>query len=73
MTTMATKGKEELDFTAEKLDVCLKKKQSEAVLAFLSGKDDFVSLLTGYSKSLVYGIWSIVFDFIKPFFCHVQS
>ena len=46
--------KEALDFTAEKLDICQKKKkkkkkkkkQSEAVLAFLTGKDVFVSLPT---------------------------
>ena len=44
MTTMATKGKETLDFAAEKLGICLKKKQSKVVLASLSGKDVFVSL-----------------------------
>ena len=43
---MAKKGKEALDFTAEKLNIFLKKRQSEAVLAFLSRKDVFVSLPT---------------------------
>ena len=39
-------GYERKGSAAEKLDICLKKKQSEAVLAFLSfsGKDVFVSL-----------------------------
>ena len=65
MTTMATKGKEALDFTAEKLGIHLKEKKSEAVLAFLSGNDIFVSLPTGYGKSLIYGILPIVFDFMN--------
>ena len=65
MTMVATKGKEVLDFAADKLDICLKKKQSESALAILSGNDVFVSLLTGYSKSLVYGIVPIVFDFMN--------
>ena len=56
---MAKKGKEALDLTVEKLDVCLKKKQLEAAFAFLSGKDVLVSLLTGYGKSLAYGILPI--------------
>ena len=43
---MITKGKEVLDFAAEKLDICLKKKQSGSELAFLMGKDVFVSLPT---------------------------
>ena len=54
--------KEALYIAAEKLGVCLKEKQSEALLAFLSGKDVFVSLPTGYGKSLFYGILPIVFD-----------
>ena len=39
-------GYERKGSAAEKLDICLKKKQFEAVLAFLtlSGKDVFVSL-----------------------------
>ena len=34
----------------------LKEKQEEAVLAFLSNRDVFVSLPTGYGKSYIYGI-----------------
>ena len=50
MTMMDTKGKEALDFTADKLDICLKKKQSETVLAFSTERDVFVSLPTRYDK-----------------------
>ena len=34
----------------------LKEKQIEAIKAFLSGKDVFTSLPTGYGKSIIYGI-----------------
>ena len=57
-----SKEKKALDFAAGKLGVKLKEKQPEAVLAFLSGHDVFVSLPTGYGKSLIYGILPIVFD-----------
>ena len=42
-----------------------KEKQEEAVLAFLSSKDVFVSLPTGYGKSIIYGILPLVFDHKK--------
>ena len=46
------------------LDV--KEKQKEAILAFLSGKDTFVSLLpTGYRKSLIFALLPRVFNRIK--------
>ena len=32
----------------------VKEKQKETILAFLSGKDTFVSLPTGYGKSLIF-------------------
>ena len=32
----------------------LKEKQSEAICAFVEGHDTFVSLPTGYGKSLIY-------------------
>ena len=44
------KEKKALDFAAGKLGVKLKGKQSETVLAFLSGHDVFVSLPTGYGN-----------------------
>ena len=34
----------------------LKDKQKESILTFLGGNDVFVSLPTGYGKSLIYGI-----------------
>ena len=43
----------------------LKPKQKEAILAFLSGTDGFISLPTGYGKSLIYGILPVVFDMLK--------
>ena len=40
----------------------LKPKQQEAIEAFVSGKDVFVSLPTGYGKSVIYGILPSLFD-----------
>lgn len=34
----------------------LKAKQQEALVAFVSGKDMFVALPTGYGKSIIYAI-----------------
>lgn len=48
-----------------KLSIDLKEKQLEAILKFLSGKDVFVSLPTGYGKSLIYEILPLVFDILK--------
>lgn len=49
----------------KKLSIDLKEKQLEAILEFLSGKDVFVSLPTGYGKSLIYEILPLVFDILK--------
>ena len=43
----------------------LKDRQEEAILAFLSGRDVFVSLSTGYGKSIIYGVLPLVFDHYK--------
>ena len=43
----------------------LKDKQKESILTFLGGNDVFVSLPTGYGKSLIYGILPVAFDFLK--------
>ena len=51
-----------VDKAAETLGKTLKEKQREAVLEFISGKDVFVSLPTGYGKSLIYGILPLAFD-----------
>lgn len=48
-----------------KLSIDLKEKQLEAILEFLLGKDVFVSLPTGYGKSLIYEILPLVFDILK--------
>ena len=43
----------------------LKPKQEEAILAFMAGNDTFVSLPTGYGKSLIYGILPLMFDKVR--------
>ena len=43
----------------------LKSKQFEALNAFLSGRDTFVSLPTGYGKSIIYAVLPLAFDFLK--------
>jgi bloom syndrome protein len=59
---MAVRIIEEL---GEDLGFNLKEKQLEAVLSFLNGKDVFVSLPTGYGKSIIYAILPLVFDKYK--------
>ena len=43
----------------------MKQKQVDAVCTFLQGKDTFVSLPTGYGKSLIYAILPIAFDKLR--------
>lgn len=43
----------------------LKEKQMEALISFASGKDTFVSLPTGYGKSIIYGLIPSLFDNLK--------
>ena len=43
----------------------LKCEQKEAILAFLQGNDVFVSLPTGYGKSVIYAILPLAFDILK--------
>ena len=43
----------------------LKEKQIEAVSSFIEGNDVFVSLPTGYGKSLIYAILPFLFDTLK--------
>ena len=43
----------------------LKDKQQEAVEAFVNESDTFVSLPTGYGKSLCYSILPLVFDSLR--------
>ena len=39
-----------------------KEKQDEAIRTFLSGRDTFVSLPTGYGKSIIYAALPLIFD-----------
>ena len=50
---------------ALKLGITLKDKQLEAVLSFMRGKDVFVSLPTGYGKSIIYTVLPLAFDLYK--------
>ena len=43
----------------------LKPEQLKAVMAFLEGRDVFVSLPTGFGKSMIYGILPAVFDKLR--------
>ena len=51
--------------------VASKEKQQEAVEEFMEEKDVFVSLPTGYGKSLMYAILSSAFDHHKGSCYHV--
>ena len=52
-----------VDETLKELDFQpLKQKQKEAVETFVQGKDVFVSLPTGYGKSVIYAILPTLFD-----------
>ena len=51
--------------TARKVGIDLKEKQLEAIQMFCSGKDVFVSLPTGYGKSMIYGLLPLVFNSLK--------
>ena len=44
---------------------CLKEKQIEAITSYVEGKDTFVSLPTGFGKSLIYGVLPSIFDKLK--------
>ena len=60
-----------VDFNTAVVEVCrrmqlnpLKPKQSEALSSFISGKDTFVALPTGYGKSIIFAIMPLLFDII---------
>ena len=54
-----------LDLASRRMGVDgLKPKQLEAIESFVSGKDTFVSLSTGYGKSLIFAILPLLFDFL---------
>ena len=43
----------------------LKEEQELAILSFVGGNDVFISLLTGYRKSLCYAVLPKVFDLLR--------
>ena len=51
----------------------LKDKQRQAILTFVRGQDTFVSLPTGYGKSLIYALLPPVFDKVKGVTCWLDS
>ena len=54
-----------IGYAAGKLEYSLKAKQREAVELFLNGRDTFVSLPTGYGKSLCYCLLPFAFDALR--------
>ena len=50
---------------AEKLQIAVKDKQMDAIVSFMLGNDVFVSLPTGYGKSLIYAMLPMAFDLYK--------
>ena len=51
--------------TGRKVGIDLKEKQLEAIQMFCSGNDVFVSLPTGYGKSMIYGLLPLVYNTLK--------
>ena len=51
----------------ERKGLYLKPKLLEAILAFCEGQDVFVSLPTGFGKSVIYAILPLIFDYIKGY------
>ena len=43
----------------------IKPKQRNAIQSFLSGNDTLVVLPTGYGKSLIYAVLSLIFDKLR--------
>ena len=63
---------------ANEIDITsLKTKQVEAITSFVAGRNTFVSLSTGYRKSVIYALLPLVFDMPVTFlfifiFCAYQ-
>jgi len=54
-----------LDLASQRMGIDrLLPKQLEAVESFVSGKDTFVSLPTGYGKSVIFAILPLLFDLL---------
>ena len=71
MTAPSTRSKtissvsDAITLSATKLSVELKEKQREALLRFCLGRDVFVSLPTGYGKSMIFGLLPMVFNILN--------
>ena len=50
---------------SEDIGVEFKDKQLEAIKCFCAGQDVFMSLPTGYGKSLIYAVLPLIFDRIE--------
>ena len=50
-----------VDEFANEVGIILKHKQTDAIITFASGKDTFVSLPTGYGKSVIFALLPSVF------------
>ena len=60
-----------VDFNVAVAEVCrrmelrpLRPKQMEAMSTFVSGKDTFVALPTGYGKSIIFAVLPLLFDIL---------
>jgi len=54
-----------LNFASQRMGIKrLKPKQLEVLEAFVFGKDTFVSLPTGYGKSVIFAILPLLFDLL---------
>ena len=62
---MMEKCKRIVDAVAERYGVVLKEKQLVAIMEFISGHYVFVTLPTGYGKSLIFALLPWIFDKIK--------
>ena len=47
----------------------LKPEQMQAILEFIDGRDIFVSLPTGYGKSLIYGLLPLSLSETRKYIC----
>lgn len=65
MSTTISSINDAVTQSAAKLGIELKEKQREALLAFCQGRDVFVSLPTGYGKSIIFGLLPMVFNILN--------
>ena len=56
---------ESITEASQQFGISLKEKQFEAIYKFCCGNDVFVSLPTGFGKSIIYAILPLVFDRIR--------